>query len=131
MGLIYAISVLVFVCVIASVYSNEVTRPYLTTKVVVFTGIVGLIPYVNAILVIGSIVQRITNHKEYSTWSKEYRDSRIIESLQTIDSIVCRIIEMFKRDDVYEIIKQYKNTGVKVFKMVLCEDIYDMYFEQC
>ena len=39
MGLIYAISVLVFVCVIASVYSNEVTRPYLTTKVVVFTGI--------------------------------------------------------------------------------------------
>ena len=40
MGLIYAISVLVFVCVIASVYSNEVTRPYLTTKVVVFTGIV-------------------------------------------------------------------------------------------
>lgn len=99
MGLIYAISVLVFVCVIASVYSNEVTRPYLTTKVVVFTGIVGLIPYVNAILLIGSIVQRITNHKEYSTWSKEYRDSRIIESLQTIDSIVCRIIEMFKRDD--------------------------------
>lgn len=95
MGLIYAISVLVFVCVIASVYSNEVTRPYLTTKVVVFTGIVGLIPYVNAILVIGSIVQRITNHKE---WSKEYRDSRIIESLQTIDSIVCRIIEMFKRE---------------------------------
>ena len=78
MGLIYAISVLVFVCVIASVYSNEVTRPYLTTKVVVFTGIVGLIPYVNAILVIGSIVQRITNHKEYSTWSKEYRDNRII-----------------------------------------------------
>lgn len=76
MGLIYAISVLVFVCVIASVYSNEVTRPYLTTKVVVFTGIVGLIPYVNAILVIGSIVQRITNHKEYR--SKEYRDSRII-----------------------------------------------------
>ena len=62
-------------------------------------GIVGLIPYVNAILVIGSIVQRITNHKEYSTWSKEYRDSRIIESLQTIDSVVCRIIEMFKRDD--------------------------------
>lgn len=55
MGLIYAISVLVFVCVIASVYSNEVTRPYLTTKVV---------------------VQRITNHKEYR--SKEYRDSRII-----------------------------------------------------
>lgn len=97
MGLIYAISVLVFVCVIASVYSNEVTRPYLTTKVVVFTGIVGLIPYVNAIIVIGSIVQRITNHKEYR--SKEYRDSRIIESLQTIDSIVCRIIEMFKRDD--------------------------------
>lgn len=43
MGLIYAISVLVFVCVIASVYSNEVTRPYLTTKAVVFTGIVGLI----------------------------------------------------------------------------------------
>lgn len=99
MGLIYAISVLVFVCVIASVYSNEVTRPYLTTKVVMFMGIVGLIPYVNAILVIGSIVQRITNHKEYSTWSKEYRDSRIIESLQIIDSIVCRIIEMFKRDD--------------------------------
>lgn len=30
-----------------------------------------------------------------------------------------------------EIIKQYKNTEVKVFKMVLCEDIYDMYFEQC
>lgn len=76
MGLIYAISVLVFVCVIASVYSNEVTRPYLTTKVVVFMGIVGLIPYVNAILVIGSIVQRITNHKEYR--SKEYRDNRII-----------------------------------------------------
>jgi hypothetical protein len=43
MGLIYAISVLVFVCVIASVYSNEVTRPYLTTKVVVFMGIVGMI----------------------------------------------------------------------------------------
>ena len=96
MGLIYAISVLVFVCVIASVYSNEVTRPYLTTKVVVFTGIVGLIPYVNTVIIIATLGDAVVKFNEYRNLTKQERTDRMIESLQLIDLAMERLIDKFK-----------------------------------
>ena len=64
---------------------------------------------------------------EYSMWkSKSYPIIKVKDYITAI-YLGCNMPYEYQN----EIIKQYKNTGVKVFKMVLCEDIYDMYFEQC
>lgn len=64
---------------------------------------------------------------EYSMWkSKSYPIIKVKDYITAI-YLGCNMPYEYQN----EIIKQYKNTGVKVFKMELCEDIYDMYFEQC
>lgn len=70
---------------------------------------------------------RSTKIGEYAMWkSKGYP---IIGAINCITAIYlgCNMPKEYQN----EIIDHYKNTDVKVFRMILCDDKFDMYFEQC
>ena len=52
MGLIYSVSVLFFTFMIFRMYLKKDIRPYMTSRVVTLLTILGLLPYVNTVIII-------------------------------------------------------------------------------
>ena len=52
MGLIYSVSVLFFAFMIFRMYLKKDIRPYMTSRVVTLLTILGLLPYVNTVIII-------------------------------------------------------------------------------
>lgn len=54
MGLIYSVSVLFFTFMIFRMYLKKDIRPYMTSRVVTLLTILGLLPYVNTVIIIAT-----------------------------------------------------------------------------
>lgn len=89
MGLIYSVSVLFFTFMIFRMYLKKDIRPYMTSRVVTLLTILGLLPYVNTVIIIAKF-------NEYRNLTKQERTDRMIESLQLIDLAMERLIDKFK-----------------------------------
>lgn len=89
MGLIYSVSVLFFTFMIFRMYLKKDIRPYMTSRVVTLLTILGLLPYVNTVII-------IVKFNEYRNLTKQERTDRMIESLQLIDLAMERLIDKFK-----------------------------------
>lgn len=55
MGLIYSVSVLFFTFMIFRMYLKKDIRPYMTSRVVTLLTILGLLPYVNTVIIIATL----------------------------------------------------------------------------
>lgn len=96
MGLIYSVSVLFFVFIILRMYLKKDIRPYVTGRVATLFTILGLLPYVNTIVIIAALGEVIVNLDEYRSLTKQEKTDRMIESLQLIDVAMERLIDKFK-----------------------------------
>lgn len=92
MGLIYSVSVLFFTFMIFRMYLKKDIRPYMTSRVVTLLTILGLLPYVNTVIIIATLGDAV----EYRNLTKQERTDRMIESLQLIDLAMERLIDKFK-----------------------------------
>lgn len=92
MGLIYSVSVLFFTFMIFRMYLKKDIRPYMTSRVVTLLTILGLLPYVNTVIIIATLGE----FNEYRNLTKQERTDRMIESLQLIDLAMERLIDKFK-----------------------------------
>lgn len=90
MGLIYSVSVLFFTFMIFRMYLKKDIRPYMTSRVVTLLTILGLLPYVNTVIIIATLGDAVVN------LTKQERTDRMIESLQLIDLAMERLIDKFK-----------------------------------
>ena len=94
MGLIYSVSVLFFAFMIFRMYLKKDIRPYMTSRVVTLLTILGLLPYVNTVIIIATLGD--VKFNEYRNLTKQERTDRMIESLQLIDLAMERLIDKFK-----------------------------------
>ena len=85
MGLIYSVSVLFFTFII-----------FMTSRVVNLLTILGLLPYVNTVIIIATLGDAVVKFNEYRNLTKQERTDRMIESLQLIDLAMERLIDKFK-----------------------------------
>lgn len=95
MGLIYSVSVLFFAFMIFRMYLKKDIRPYMTSRVVTLLTILGLLPYVNTVIIIATLGD-VVKFNEYRNLTKQERTDRMIESLQLIDLAMERLIDKFK-----------------------------------
>ena len=95
MGLIYSVSVLFFAFMIFRMYLKKDIRPYMTSRVVTLLTILGLLPYVNTVIIIATLGDAV-KFNEYRNLTKQERTDRMIESLQLIDLAMERLIDKFK-----------------------------------
>lgn len=98
MGLIYSVSVLFFTFMIFRMYLKKDIRPYMTSRVVTLLTILGLLPYVNTVIIIATLGDAVVKFNEYRNLTKQERTDRMIESLQLIDLAMERLIDKFKRE---------------------------------
>lgn len=95
MGLIYSVSVLFFAFMIFRMYLKKDIRPYMTSRVVTLLTILGLLPYVNTVIIIATLGD-VVKFNEYRNLTKQERTDRMIEPLQLIDLAMERLIDKFK-----------------------------------
>lgn len=95
MGLIYSVSVLFFTFMIFRMYLKKDIRPYMTSRVVTLLTILGLLPYVNTVIIIATL-GAVVKFNEHRNLTKQERTDRMIESLQLIDLAMERLIDKFK-----------------------------------
>lgn len=95
MGLIYSVSVLFFTFMIFRMYLKKDIRPYMTSRVVTLLTILGLLPYVNTVIIIATLGdaaevaiikklrdQRIDNAEQYRMAGRQdLYDNEMAESL--------------------------------------------------
>lgn len=96
MGLIYSVSVLFFAFMIFRMYLKKDIRPYMTSRVVTLLTILGLLPYINTVIIIATLGDAVVKFNEYRNLTKQERTDRMIESLQLIDLAMERLIDKFK-----------------------------------
>lgn len=65
MGLIYSVSVLFFAFMIFRMYLKKDIRPYMTSRVVTLLTILGLLPYVNTVIIIATLGDAVVKFNEY------------------------------------------------------------------
>lgn len=96
MGLIYSISVLFFASMMFIMYLKKDIRPYITSRVVTLITIIGLLPYVNTVIVVATLGDAVVKFNEYRNLTKQEKTNRMIESLQLLDLAMERLIDRFK-----------------------------------
>lgn len=96
MGLIYSISVLFFASMMFIMYLKKDIRPYITSRVVTLITIIGLLPYVNTVIVVATLGDAVVKFNEYRNLTKQEKTNRMIESLQLLDLAMERLIDKFK-----------------------------------
>ena len=70
MGLIYSVSVLFFTFMIFRMYLKKDIRPYMTSRVVTLLTILGLLPYVNTVIIIATLGDAVVKFNEYRNLTK-------------------------------------------------------------
>ena len=73
MGLIYSVSVLFFTFMIFRMYLKKDIRPYMTSRVVTLLTILGLLPYVNTVIIIATLGDAVVKFNEYRNLTKQER----------------------------------------------------------
>lgn len=71
MGLIYSVSVLFFTFMIFRMYLKKDIRPYMTSRVVTLLTILGLLPYVNTVIIIATLGDAVVKFNEYRNLTKQ------------------------------------------------------------
>lgn len=97
MGLIYSVSVLFFAFMIFRMYLKKDIRPYMTSRVVTLLTILGLLPYVNTVIIIATLGDAVVkNSMNTGILLSKREQTEMIESLQLIDLAMERLIDKFK-----------------------------------
>lgn len=97
MGLIYSVSVLFFAFMIFRMYLKKDIRPYITSRVVTLLTILGLLPYVNTVIIIATLGDAVVkNSMNTGILLSKREQTEMIESLQLIDLAMERLIDKFK-----------------------------------
>lgn len=78
MGLIYSVSVLFFTFMIFRMYLKKDIRPYMTSRVVTLLTILGLLPYVNTVIIIATLGDAVVKFNEYRNLTKQERTDRMM-----------------------------------------------------
>lgn len=103
MGLIYIISFLFFVFLLVKMSTNKRIKPYVTKRVVWTFVVLGILPIVNTVFMITTLVNVITKFNEYRIKGKEVMTQECIEALQALDAAIIRLTDKLNDKDDSEI----------------------------
>lgn len=83
MGLIYSVSVLFFTFMIFRMYLKKDIRPYMTSRVVTLLTILGLLPYVNTVIIIATLGDAVVKFNEYRNLTNDtgFKPANIVMKL--------------------------------------------------
>lgn len=107
MGLIYSVSVLFFTFMIFRMYLKKDIRPYMTSRVVTLLTILGLLPYVNTVIIIATLGDAVV-----MTLIEYYR-LLFVKASPENDKLQDSLEQELGREVVHKIIKRHTASEFK------------------
>lgn len=99
MGIIYSISFLFVLLVVARMHFKSAIRPYMTKRVLAVYGLIAILPVINTVSTVLTLGKACIKYEEYKAKGKEWMQQYTIDKLKELDSAILRLMNVNKDDN--------------------------------